>query len=65
MSMEFLNYQTLIEQISFVKKKKKKRLETVLNVSMHRLRSTKTETENMQKPFTKNQINKKKQKSTL
>lgn len=64
MSMEFLNYQTLIEQISFVKKKKK-RLETVLNVSMHRLRSTKTETENMQKPFTKNQINKKKQKSTL
>lgn len=62
MSMEFLNYQTLIEQISFVKKK---RLETVLNVSMHRLRSTKTETENMQKPFTKNQINKKKQKSTL
>lgn len=57
MSMEFLNYQTLIEQISFVKKKK--------NVSMHRLRSTKTETENMQKPFTKNQINKKKQKSTL
>lgn len=63
MSMEFLNYQTLIEQISFVKKKK--RLETVLNVSMHRLRSTKTETENMQKPFTKNQINKKKQKSTL
>lgn len=63
MSMEFLNYQTLIEQISFVKKKK--RLETVLNVSMHRLRSTKTETENMQKPFTKNQINKKKQKSSL